>query len=215
MRSLQFGLLAFVILVAGCQTQVDVIDLNKVLDILQATLTELDGDDKDAVKGEEIKPVDKEEEEKRKQFLDAYAKNLTAAKLVSTPIGVEMHDSGSIHGFADKDGDNVKDTGEKELFKVDIDEKEQRLVATDNANHYRDHHYRGRSHGLFTGYMFGRMMSRGNSYYSGTRASMRPDYSKTTMSPKTYHKSAVAKARSAARATARARSGSRGSSFGK
>ncbi len=208
----------------GCSSiSVDVVDLNKVLDEFQATLTELDGKEagdanaagagagaEQAVVGVEV--VEKEDEEKKKEFLTLFATKLNAAKLVSKPIGVEMHESGSINGFVDLNKNNTKDLSEKELFKIEIDEERGRVIASDNGGHYRDHRYRpGR---FFTGYMLGSMLGRNRSYYSGARSSLKPNYANKTMSPKTYHKSAVSKARATA-SSARSRSGSKGFSFGK
>ncbi len=217
MRCIKFLFCVAVISFCGCSPSVEVVDLNKVLDVFQATLSELDGDDEsvDAAEIEGAEVAAGEEKEKQEQFLATFRTNLNAAKLVASPIGVKMHESGTINGFSDKDNDNVQDSGELELFKVDMDVEGKRLVASDGAGHHRDHTYR-RRHGFFTGYMLGSMLNRNRGYYSGARASLKPDYSKTAMSPKTYHKSAVAKAKTAARSSsARSRSGSRGFSFGK
>ena len=232
--------LAMLVLLGGCSssTTVQVVDLNKVLDIFSATLAELDGEEPanvnveaageaeasgeaeaggdvaaQAVVGVEV--VDEEDEAKTEQFITAFRTKLNAANLVSTPIGVKMEESGVINGFADSDDNNVMGAGEKSVFKIEIDEERSRVVASDGGGHYRDHHYR--SHGIFTGFMLGRMLSRNRGYYSGARASAKPNYGKTNMSAKTYHASAVSKAKASARAasSARSRSGSKGISFGK
>ena len=209
-------LLAFV---AGCgDVSVEVVDLNKVLDIFDKTLTELDkkegGEEAEVA---EVKAGD-EKEGKRKEFLDLYAKNLNAAKLIKSKIGVQMEASGDVIGFKDGNGNNVKDSIEKKIFTVMIDTEGGRLIAKDEANHHRDHRYRPRG-GFFTGYLIGSMMGRNRSYYSGARAATKPNYKGMTMSPKNYHSQAVskakAKARSARSSSARSRSGSRGMSFGK
>ena len=206
-------------LVAGCgDVSVEVVDLNKVLDIFDQTLTELDkkegGDEAEVA---EVK-ADQEKPEKRKEFLDLYAKNLNAAKLIKSKIGVQMEESGDVIGFKDSNGDNKKDTIEKKLFTVMIDSEGGRLIAKDEANHHRDRSYRPRG-GFFTGYLIGSMMGRNRSYYTGSRAATKPNYSGMKMSPKNYHASAVSKAKASARSarssSARSRSGSRGMSFGK
>jgi len=126
---------------------------------------------------------------------------------------VKFADSGTVLGFADANGNNKQDTGEKELFTVDIDPAKKRLIASDKT-YYRDRAYRPRF-GFFTGYMFGSMMGRNRSYYSGSRASMKPNWGSKSMSSKGYHKAALSKARTSARSSARSRSGSKGFSFGK
>ncbi len=230
MRHLRFLLcLTILTTICGCQSAlVEVIDLNKVLDLFQATLTELDGEEAAAAKvngaDAEVETAEQEvvgievvnevDEAKKKEFLNLFITKLNAAKLVSTPIGVIMHESGAIIGFVDFDKDNDRDSGDKVLFKIEIDDARNRVIASDSGGHHRDHRYRGG--GFFTGYLLGSMLGRNRGYYSGSRASMKPDYSKQTMSPKSYHASAVSKAKTAARSSsARSRSGSRGTSFGK
>ena len=218
--------LVMLALVGGCSsTPVEVVDLNKVLDIFSATLTELDGKqaaDVDAAAGDDaenqavvgVEVVDAEDKEKTESFITLFRTKLNAAKLVSKPIGVKIEDSGVINGFADNDNNNVMGAGEKSIFKIEIDEERNRVVATDGGGHYRDHRYRGR--GLLTGYLLGRMLSRNRGYYTGARANAKPNYGKTNMSPKSYHASAVSKAKASAKASsARSRSGSKGVSFGK
>ena len=224
-RAFSLCCLGLLVAISGCgSTNVDVVDLNKVLDIFASTVSELDGTKTAdvSVSGEDgtqdktaegIEAVDVEDKDKTESFVELFRTKLNAAKLVSTPIGVKIEDSGVIRGFADKDKNNVMAAGEKSVFKIEIDPERNRVVATDEGGHYRDHRYR-RS-GFFGAYIYGRMLSRNRGYYTGARASAKPNYAKTTMSPKTYHSKAVAKARTAAKASARARSGSRGFSFGK
>jgi hypothetical protein len=225
--SIILGLALVLTTVGGCQSNsVNIVDLNKVLDIFQATLNELDGKDVAAAKadGEDgeakkeevvgIEVVKEEDKAKQEEFVALFRTKLNAAKVSSTPVGVMMHESGAIKGFADTDNDKVKDANEKELFTIEIDEARNRVIASDGGGHYRDHRYRGG--GFFTGYMIGSMMGRNRNYYSGSRAGLKPDYGKTTMSSKNYHSAAVSKAKAAARSSsARSRSGSRGMSFGK
>ena len=201
------------ILVAGCSTPVDVVDLNKVLDTFESTLVQLDGDDETGSSDALAQPVE-ENKEKESEFLTTFAKNLNTAKVVKRTVGVEFNASGSIIGFADSDKNNTKSATEQQLFTIDIDAERNRVVASDTGGHYRDHQYRPRF-GFFSGYMLGSMLNRNNSYYSGARASAKPDFSKKTMSPKNYHASAVSKAKTTARSSSRTKSGSRGFSFGK
>ena len=221
MRFAKYGM-AVLLMVAtvGCgSTNVEVVDLNKVLDVFGDTLTELDGKHSD--KGEaEVEVVDEasEKAEFQKEFVDLYTTNLNKAKLVSGSIGVVMAPSGDIEGFKDKNSDMKKDAGEKKLFSIQIDEENSRVVATDDT-YYRDHSYNRRS-GFFTGYLIGSMMGRNRSYYSGSRMGSKPNFTGKTMSPKNYHQGAVSKAKSRAKAksrssSSRSRSGSRSSGFGK
>jgi len=201
----------------GCAPDVEVIDLNRVLDVFQETLDEVDGEDKSSVDSSAIAEVqegqDAEGEKQKAEFLGAFANNLNEAKLISSPIGVKFAPDGALHGFKDADKNNAQSTTEPKLFQIVIDEDRNRLIASDTGGYHRDHSYRPRL-GFFSGYMFGSMMGSRNSYFTGARAGLKPDYSRTQMSPKTYHSAAVSKAKTAARA-ARARTGSKGISFGK
>lgn len=218
----------------GASYNVEMIDLDKVLDILIATLDELDGGDADSVDATAVAkattgdgeaatevavPETANDEAKDKQFANAFRINLNAAKLMSQPIGISVNDAGEIQGFTDTNNDNVQGSGEGQLFKIEIDAEGQRLIASDTSGNHRDHRYRPRF-GFFTGYMIGSMFNRQSGYYSGSRSSLRPKYGSMSMSPKGYHAGAVAKARSAAKAkaaasSARSKTGSRGFSFGK
>lgn len=232
-------LVALMVLFTGCEssTNVEVIDLNKVLDIFQATLDELDGNDKEAVAADEIAVANAEGEEapaaekqidakpgddqqKMDQFKTLFVKKLNEAKLISTSIGVNMAQNGAIEGFGDSNSNNVKDGLEKQLFTIQIDEERQRVIASDGDGHHRDHHYRPRF-GFFTGYMFARMFSGQSNYYSGARAGSKPNFGSMQMSSKDYHSGAVAKAKSkyssskSSSYSSKSKTGTRSFSFGK
>jgi hypothetical protein len=260
------GMALLVTAIIGCgSTNVEVVDLNKVLDVFAATLAELDakhpgqasaqtdetagtaGETSDAsdsqvaaeqpsgqpdtsaeaAGGDEASTdvaasgaIDEEpgdplqDAQRRQEFLARYASNLNTAKILGSSVGVEMTVAGDILGFRDANSDGLRDSGEKEIFKIQIDEENSRLIATDGT-YYRDQRYRPTG-GFFTGYLIGSMLTRNRSYYSGARASARPDFKNRKMSPKNYHAGAVSKARARTRSSgARSRSGSRGFSFGK
>lgn len=216
-----------VVLTAGCLSgaaDVDVIDLNRVLDILAATLD--DQADGDAATGgggsasfaddAEIQPTDPDPA-REQAFIDDFTRRLNDAKLVSTPIGVAMQADGSLVGFEDADGDGKRGGGKK-IFTIVIDAERNRLIASDTDGHSRPYRYRGG--GMLTGFFLGRMLGGQNAFYSGGRAGMRPDLGSRSMSPQNYHSSAVAKARAKMGGSrfgggAKARSGSGGFSFGK
>ncbi|MEO1618878.1 MAG: hypothetical protein AAFV88_23715 [Planctomycetota bacterium] len=226
----------------GCSanSNVEVIDLNRVLDVLVETLdAQAEAEKKDgepaaagadsvatvqaggdtatetvAIKTQEPDP------ERDQAFVKDFATRLNAAKLITTPIGVKLAENGSLVGFKDANKDLQQGTGEALLFTVEIDAEGGRLIASDTDGHYRPHGYRGG--GFLTGYFIGRMMGGQNRYYSGSRAAMRPNYRNTTMSPKNYHASAVSKARTRAASSrfsssssSRSRSGSGSFGFGK
>ncbi len=201
--------LLFIVFSMGCGSEepVEVIDLNKVLNILTQTLDELKNT---SVEGAADSSGSKTlSQEDIKLFLRHFEKNLNAANLISTPIVTSMAKSGAITGYADKDKNGVQDKSDQLLFTVEMDEKGQRLIARDvQNNYYRDTHYGYHGSGMggfFTGYLIGSMLTRQHSMgYSPNR------FSNMRMAPRNYHQSAVSKARSA-----RSRGGSGSFSSGK
>lgn len=154
----------------------DKIDLDKVLKILTETLDEMDlqmiskASDKEldqmasqtapTEKGKPaaVKTMDKEKEQ---AFLSKFASKLNNARLISEPIGVVMLPDGTIQGFADRNSNGVKDgSAEKELFKVQLDQQRNRILASDTSNRYREHSYGFSPGGFFTGLLLGTMLNR-------------------------------------------------------
>lgn len=72
-------------------------------------------------------------------------------------IGVAPQEDGSLKGFDDVDGDAVFDSGEDELFKVEIDTENNRLLASSEGVVHEGGFSMG---GLFLGMMLGNMLSR-------------------------------------------------------
>ena len=226
---------------AGCSSSepdVEVIDLNRVLDIMIGVLEkpadaavakktekkEVKADAKEA-KGKEgadegaekkpgeveLQPVEPIKEDKAKQtaFLKQFADELNKAKLVKSPVGVILNGDGSVEGFTDNNKNAQKDAGEAMLFTVQVDAERSRLIASD-GEHYRPAAYRPHF-GFFSGYLLGSMLGRQNSFFS---SGAKPNFGATQMSPSNYHSSAVTKARARV-SSARGRTGSGGFSGGK
>ncbi|MCH2129903.1 MAG: hypothetical protein MK179_12205 [Pirellulaceae bacterium] len=216
---------------SGCvtHTNVEVIDLNQVLDILMATMDESDAasaaNPANSSQPEDIAQVAAAEEDaaKQQELLTRFATELNSRKLIQSPIGVSLNANGAIEGFTDRNQNMTKDTGDKKLFTVQIDSDRKRLIASDTNDYHREHPYRPRMGGFFTAYMLGSMLGRQNSFYA---TQPKPRFDNMKMSPKNYHASAVNAVRSKVRSkssrparsrsrSARSRSGSRGFSFGK
>ena len=201
--SLLLAGLLFVTLSMGCGSDevVEVIDLNRVLDIMTATLDELKSTPVEGAEATTTKTLPKED---IALFLRQFEKDLNAAKLLSVPIGTSMSKSGAIAGFTDEDKNGIRDGSDKLLFTIEMDGEGQRLIATDVQNqHRRDTHYSsgGGMGGFFTGYLIGSMlMSQRSMGYPPSR------YSNMRMSSSNYHKGAVSKARSSARSSGGSRS---------
>ena len=205
MKAISIAALGFFLtLLLGCgsNAQVEVIDLNRVLDIMQKTL-----DDNQATRGAEFQGKGEDPEAQKafmQSFNEQYAENLNAAKLMSQPIGTSVQADGSISGFVDPNRNMNQDAGEKQLFKVELDAERNRLIATDTQNGYhRDHGFS--MSGLMVGMLIGHMLSGQRSAgITGSR------FSNMKMSPKNYHSSAVQQARTSARAKSGSGSFARG-----
>jgi len=200
--SLLLVCLLFVSFSMGCGSDevVEVIDLNRVLDVMTATLDELKSTPVEGAETTTTKTLAKED---IALFLRQFEKNLNAAKLLSTPIGAGMSKSGAITGFTDQDKNGIRDGSDKLLFTIEMDGEGERLIATDIQNQYRrDTHYSGGGMGgFFTGYLIGSMlMGQRSMGYPPSR------YSNMKMSSPNYHKAVVSKARTSARSSGGSRS---------
>ncbi|MEW6348139.1 MAG: hypothetical protein AB1646_03700 [Thermodesulfobacteriota bacterium] len=154
---------------------------------------------------------------KEKEFVTKFAENLNQAAVYSKPIGVAMLQNGTVQGFEDPNKNNTKDgSDEKELFKVQFDDKQKRLVASDRNGYHRDHSFGMGMGGFFMGYLLASMMNRHQA------AGLNPNrFDNTKMSQPGYHKAATTQARtprtggtSGKSGTARSRGGSGGFSRG-
>ncbi|MEZ6087853.1 MAG: hypothetical protein R3C05_07490 [Pirellulaceae bacterium] len=229
------GLLSLTMI--GCQSSSqEMIDLNRVLDLLVEVLdaqsmpasgeVAVAGSAEDlsatATDGESVAggvvPIDptKADPAAEKTFLAAFAQKLNSAALITSPIGVKIDDTGAILGFKDPNQNSTMDSGEQKLFSIEIDAEGQRLIASDEQGNRRPHQYR--SHG-FHGFLLGTMLGRQSNFYSGDRASMKPNFRTQTMSPQNYHSTAMAKSKSSSfgssSSSTRSKSGSGSFSFGK
>lgn len=186
----------------SCSSKVEMVDLDKVLDIMANTLDSLANTsiddvvvDQSTVAVDAIAP-EQQNPEYEQLFLTTFESNLNAAQLISDPIVAAMKADGSVTG--------TNATNGKELFTVEIDAETNRLIATDTQNSYR----RDRGFpvgGIFMGYMMGSMLGRQRA------AGIAPSrFSNMKMNQKGYYKSA-----SASRAGARSKSGSSSFKSGK
>lgn len=174
----------------GCDSgggTVDLVDLDKVLDVLVDTAEAMPA----PKEGE--KPAEPEIDNAMADFASKYRDNLNAVPLMSTPVGVSLQKDGTFIGFSDPNDNNTKDSGEENLFQVEIDGPRERIIASDLANGYhRDHGYSRAGMGFLGGMLLGSMLNRQRA--SGISPNK---HANTKVSPKGYHKSAVSKVRSA------------------
>lgn len=74
-------------------------------------------------------------------------------------LGVALEQDASFTGFNDKNSDNIKDSGEKEIFRVEIDAERSRLIATDLVSGEATT-FRASGTGFLAGALVGRLMGR-------------------------------------------------------
>jgi len=131
------------------------------------------------------------------------AYNRATPPLYSQPVGVSIGKDGKIVGFANPNNNTVQDSGEKQLFTVEVDGEKQRLIASNTSGQARDHGFSGT--GLLTGMLIGSLLSRQSS--AGIRPSSLASRNVTSRSNYRAQRSAAA-SRASASASARSRSGS-------
>ena len=86
-----------------------------------------------------------------------YDLNDAQPPLYDGQIGVAAQEDGSLMGFNDADGSSTREDGEQELFKVEVDTENNRLLASSEGAVQEGGFSMG---GLFMGMMLGNMLSR-------------------------------------------------------
>ena len=232
--------LLLTLVLAGCNRRtVEVIDLDRVLTTLDKVMQQPINPDAAAPPPatDPIDPttavapivVEEEKPELTVEFLRRFAADLNAAKLMGQPIGVMYEPNGSILGFSDENGDQRKSGRDRDLFRVEIDVEQGRVIATDlqRPMYRRDRHYGGSYYhrgyyggggGFWMGYMLGSMRGRHDRYYTNPGRT-RPNYSGMSMAAPGYHarasRTANTKARARSTRSARSRGGVRSFRGGK
>jgi len=122
-------------------------DLDQVLNVAVGSLDSMEG--KENITKENAMDT----------FASSYAQELNASQpaIHAGAIGVATNTDGSFDGFADDNNNAVKDSGEKELFNLEVDSENNRLIASDET-YTRDHGFSGT--GLIAGMLIGSMLSR-------------------------------------------------------
>jgi len=190
------ALMTTVVLISACSSKPASVDLDRVLDVTANTLETFESRAKSDY-GFDSETNDSNTDIAMQDFVKELQTNLNQAnpKIHADTIGVNLADDGSIHGYNDMNNNGTKDSGEIELFKVEIDSEKNRLIAS-SENYVRDHRFSGT--GLLAGFLLGNMLGRQRS------AGINPKSlsSKTAMSSSAYK-------------SARSRSGSGSHSRGK
>jgi len=155
------GLITACMMLTACGgggSAVESVDLDKVLDVVTATLDELDAGSTYAPSDTLEPAVDSSvADEKMAIFLVLCTEKMNDAKLISQPVGLAFLDDGAFEGFVDPNNSGTKDSGENQIFKVEIDAERNRLIASDTQNH-RESGFSAT--GLLAGLLIGSMLGR-------------------------------------------------------
>jgi len=186
MKALFGGVVATALVLSSCGSSddVEVVNLDTVLDKFVSTAEALP-----AAKESELN-----KDELLKKFTADYQKSLNAAPLMKKPVGVVAEEDGSFRGFNDANENSVKDAGEADIFLVEIDAAQSRIIASDlqNTEYRRSNPYRAAAAGFLGGYLVSRMINRQRSAGVNTGK-----FRNMKMSPKGYHSAAASKVKSA------------------
>ena len=93
------------------------------------------------------------------KFAVKYNENLNSAQppMNTNPIGVSPQADGALLSFDDANSNGIQDAGEKDMFKMEVDGENKRLVATTEGES-REGGFSGS--GLLMGMLIGNMLSR-------------------------------------------------------
>jgi hypothetical protein len=140
-------------LLAGCEKKSATADLDRVLGVTSESLTKFENTSGN------LNATDINKDNVISKFSESYEKDLNAVQppLNAGPIGVKSEADGSLLGFDDKNNNKVKDEGEKDLFKMEVDSQNNRLVASSDGE-VREQGFSGS--GLLMGMLIGNMLSR-------------------------------------------------------
>lgn len=167
------------------------VDLGKVLDRTQHALVSYNN----YLKKNDITEVKKEHVGRLTGYVHEVMN--VAPALHKNPIGVKMLKDASFEGFDDGNNNNIKDSEDKKLFRVEIDFEGKRLIASDSQG--RGFTGSGLMTGLIGGMLMGRLM--GNQRAAGVRPGSMS--SRNVTSRASYGRSRTSRARSRARSGGR------------
>jgi hypothetical protein len=182
---------------------VELIDLDKVLTALSQTLEEMDLAAIGRASGKELSEMaavptnqaketmvasKKLDQKSRDQFFVKFSEKLDKVQPLKRSFGVFIDPEGAIKGFDDRNRNKTKDAQEQELFKIFIDQRNKRLIASDfeaKEPHHRDYSYADFIPGSFTHTLLGSMLNDQMEKQVDTSR-----FAEIKISPKDYHKQA-------------------------
>ena len=146
-------ILGIPLLLGSCTQKAPGVDLDRVMKITTQSMQRFEQTNLNAVKGTM-------DDLAMAQFSRDLADDLRMAQppLYASPIGIVVAKDGSIQGYDDKNGNYIRETGEGDLFKIEIDSQNNRIIAS-NDGAVREQGM-GMGGGLMMGMLMGSMLSR-------------------------------------------------------
>ena len=100
-----------------------------------------------------------------------------------TPIAIKLKKNATFEGYGDKNANGKVDSGEKQLFKIEIDMTNKRLIATDTSGKSTGRGFSGM--GFLAGALIGNLMGRqraagiGANHFNNRKVTSPRSYSST------------------------------------
>ncbi|HIO93236.1 MAG TPA: hypothetical protein EYG68_10405 [Leucothrix mucor] len=153
----------------------------------------------DELKAFETKHSDTTKEKAMGDFALSLADTLNATepKVYSKTLGVTAEKDGSFIGFHDENVNKLKDSGEAQVFKVEIDGDKQKLIASDSERS-AESPFGGMMMGMMMGMLMGNIMGRQRSTGTKPGANTPPRKSAAKSSSSSSKKSSAPSAKSRA-----------------
>ncbi len=141
------------LLLGSCTQKAPGVDLDRVMKITTQSMQRFEQSNMNGVKGNM-------DDLAMAQFSRDLADDLRMAQppLYTSPIGIVVAKDGSIQGYNDKNGNYIRETGEGDLFKIEIDSQNNRIIAS-NDGVVREQGM-GMGGGLMMGMLMGSLLSR-------------------------------------------------------
>jgi len=158
----------------GCKSE-QTADLGQVLDRSEFALNNY----QEHLEGTGVSQVADEE---MAEFIDYYTKVLNAEpRFYAETLGINIQDDASFLGFVDPNSSGIQEEGEGKLFTVEVDEANNRLIATDVAGNSSGLRFSGS--GFLTGMLIGNLIGRQRS--AGIGAS---SFNNRTVTPRSSYR---------------------------
>ena len=116
------------VLLASCTQKAPGVDLDRVMKITTQSMQQYEQTNLSGVEG-------KMDDLAMAQFSRDLADDLRMAQppLYTGPIGIAVANDGSIQGYNDRNGNYLRETGEEDLFKIEIDSQNNRIIASNDG----------------------------------------------------------------------------------